>query len=294
MEKLVVEQNNIRIDKYLSEKLNISRASVQKLIDNEKIKVNDKFIKSSHSLNENDIISYTLKLDICTDILPENIKLDIIYEDEYLLVVNKPNNMIVHPANNVYSNTLVNALMYHSNLSNNGYRPGIVHRIDKKTTGLLLVAKNDIVHEKLSKMIKEKQVIRKYLVLVKGSINHELGTIDAPIGRDIIDRKKMSVTSLNSKKAITHFKVLKRFDNATLVECKLDTGRTHQIRVHFKYINHPIINDNVYNNKVLNDFGQMLHSKFISFNHPITDKFLEFEVDAPKEFYDILKLYEEV
>ena len=213
------------------------------------------------------------------------------------MVINKPSGLVVHPGNGNKENTLVNALVNHSNkLSkiNGEFRPGIVHRIDKDTSGLLLVAKTDEAHISLSNQLKEKNINRVYIALVKGVINHDTGEIDAPIGRDEKDRKKMTVTSKNSKNAVTHFRVLKRFKNATLIECKLDTGRTHQIRVHMKYINHPVINDPVYyNNKNNKSFGQMLHAKTIGFIHPITNKYMEFSVEPPKEFNDILKEYEE-
>lgn len=282
---------DIRIDKYLIDILSISRNKIQKLIESNNILVNDKAIKNSYIVRVDDIIKVN---DIVenTDILPENIPLDIIYEDEYLLVVNKPSGMVVHPALGHYSGTLVNALMYHTNLSNNDIRPGIVHRIDKDTSGLLLVAKNDDVHLFLSEELSKRKVNRKYIALVYGVINNDSGTIDAPIGRSIFDRKKMMVTDINSKDAVTHFKVLERYKNATLIECTLETGRTHQIRVHMEYIGYPIVNDPVYcKRKVINDFGQMLHAKTIGFGHPITHEYMEFSVDAPKEFYEILETF---
>ena len=184
--------------------------------------------------------------------------------------------------------------MYHTSLSNDNIRPGIVHRIDKDTSGLLLVAKNDDVHVLLSEELKLRKVNRKYLALVYGVINNDTGTIDAPIGRSLFDRKKMSVTDINSKDAITHFKVLERYKDATLIECTLETGRTHQIRVHMEYIGYPIVNDPVYGKKkVINDFGQMLHAKTLEFTHPITNEYMKFSVNPPKEFYDILNLFKE-
>ena len=204
--------------------------------------------------------------------------------------------MVVHPAPGNYSGTLVNALMYQcNNLSNvNGsIRPGIVHRIDADTSGLLLVAKNDMVHNDLAKQISEKSVKRKYICLVHGIIYEDSATIDAPIGRDDKDRKKMCVTGDNSKDAITHIRVLERYKDSTLIECILETGRTHQIRVHMNYINHPVVNDPVYGYNKLDDkeFGQMLHAKEIGFIHPITKEFMDFKVDPPKKFYEILELY---
>jgi len=285
------ELSDIRIDKYLIDLLGISRSKIQKLIDSDNVFVNDKIIKNSYIVRVDDVIKVN-EVEENTDILPEDIPLDIVYEDEYLLVVNKPSGMVVHPALGHYSGTLVNALMYHTNLSNNDIRPGIVHRIDKDTSGLLLVAKNDDVHLFLSEELSKRKVNRKYIALVYGVIKNETGTIDAPIGRDLFDRKKMSVTDINSKEAVTHFKVLERFKDATLIECTLETGRTHQIRVHMNYIGFPIVNDPVYGRKKkINDFGQMLHAKTIGFTHPITNEYMEFSIDAPKEFYEILDTF---
>ena len=287
-------EKELRIDKYLIDKLDYSRSKIQKMIKNGDILVNDKKVKNSYLLNIDDNIYINDDYNEEIDIVPENIPIDIVYEDDYLLVVNKPSGMVVHPAPGNYSGTLVNALMYHCNhLSsvNGDIRPGIVHRIDSDTSGLLLVAKNDEVHNDLAKQISEKTVLRKYIALVSGIIQEDSGTIDAPIGRDKFDRKKMAVTSENSKNAITHFKVLERLNNATLIECRLETGRTHQIRVHMNYIKHPIINDPVYGTRKLIDieFGQMLHAKSIGFIHPITKQYLEFEVDVPEKFKEILK-----
>lgn len=282
---------DIRIDKYLIDLLRVSRSKVQKMIESNNITVNDKIVKNSYIVRVDDVIKVN-ELVENTDILPENIPLDIVYEDDYLLVVNKPSGMVVHPALGHYSGTLVNALMYHTNLSNHDIRPGIVHRIDKDTSGLLLVAKNDDVHLALSEELSKRKVNRKYIALVHGCINNDTGTIDAPIGRSMFDRKKMSVTDINSKDAITHFKVLERLNDATLIECTLETGRTHQIRVHMSYIGFPIVNDPVYGRKKnISDFGQMLHAKTIGFNHPITGEYMEFSKDAPKEFYDILDTF---
>ena len=286
-----------RIDKYLIDKLEMSRSKIQKLIDNGNILVNGKNVKSSYNLKINDIISFDDNYELEVDVVPENIPLDIVYEDNYLLVVNKPSGMVVHPAPGNYSKTLVNALMYHcnENLSsvNGNIRPGIVHRIDADTSGLLLVAKNDEVHNHLAKQIENKSVKREYIALVHGVINEDSATIDAPIGRDKDNRKKMAVTADNSKDAITNLYVLERLKNATLIKCVLETGRTHQIRVHMNYINHPIVNDPVYGRKKQEDesFGQMLHARTIGFIHPITLEYMEFTKDAPKEFYDILNMY---
>ena len=222
--------------------------------------------------------------------------LDIVYEDPYLAVINKKSGVVVHPAVGNYSHTLVNALMYYSNkLSsvNGDFRPGIVHRIDADTSGLLLVAKTDDVHNDLAKQISEKTVRRKYVCLVNGVILEDTATIDAPIGRDKKDRKKMCVTGDNSKDAVTNIKVLERYKDSTLIECSLETGRTHQIRVHMAYIGHPVVNDPVYGfNKMMDkEFGQMLHAKEIGFIHPITKEFLDFKVEPPKRFMEILDIY---
>ena len=286
----------IRIDKYLIDKLEYSRSKIQRMISSGDILVNDKNIKNNYILRIDDNIYINDEYTEVVDIIPENIPLDIVYEDEYLLVVNKPSGMVVHPAPGNYSGTLVNALMYHcNNLSSiNGIiRPGIVHRIDADTSGLLLVAKTDEVHNDLAKQISEKTVLRKYIALVSGIIVEDNATIDAPIGRDKLDRKKMAVTGDNSKNAITHIKVLERLNNATLIECRLETGRTHQIRVHMNYIGHPVINDPVYGKKKIidNDFGQMLHAKTIGFIHPITKEYLEFSKEPPEKFKEIVDKY---
>ena len=293
----VVADNSVRIDKYLMEKLEFSRSKIQRMIESGDILVNDKQIKSSYLLKISDVIFINDNYSEEVDIVPENIPLDIYYEDDYLLVVNKPSGMVVHPAAGNYSGTLVNALMYHCNhhLSdvNGPIRPGIVHRIDADTSGLLLVAKNNEVHEDLARQIGGKTVLRKYVALVYGVIKEDTATIDAPIGRDVNDRKKMSVTDVNSKDAVTHIRVLERYEKATLIECQLETGRTHQIRVHLSYIGHPVVNDPVYGHKNLDDreFGQMLHAKSLGFIHPITKKYLEFSAPVPDKFNEILEKY---
>lgn len=291
--EIVVKNSNDRIDSYLSKELDISRSKVQKLIEEEKVLVNGKNVNSSYKLKENDNISVDSELDYEIHVTPEDIPIDIVYEDEYLIIVNKKSGMVVHPAPGNYTGTLVNALLYRfKDLGSNNIRPGIVHRIDKDTSGLLVVAKNDKVLELLSEMIKNKEVKRTYYALVDGIIPHATGTIDAPIGRDIKNREKMAVTDVNSKDSITHFKVLKRFKeaNQTLIECNLETGRTHQIRVHMNYIGYPIYNDPVYGKrKNVTEFGQFLHSKKISFIHPITKELIEKEVDLPDEFKEYLE-----
>ena len=296
MEIEVSNTDNVRLDKYLMNNTEYSRSKIQKMIDNGNILVNDKVVKASYSVKDNDIIYINLDDLEDTNITPEDIPLDIVYEDDYLIVVNKPSGMVVHPAPGNYHGTLVNALMHHcNNLSsiNGNVRPGIVHRIDADTSGLLLVAKNDIVHQDLAKQISEKSVVRKYVCLVHGVILEDSATIDAPIGRDTANRKKMCVTGDNSKEAVTNIRVLERYKDSTLIECVLETGRTHQIRVHMAYINHPVVNDPVYGYNKLDDkdFGQMLHAKEIGFVHPITHEFLDFKVEPPKKFYDILEKY---
>lgn len=283
-------KENVRIDQYLTEELDISRSKIQKLIKEEKVIVNGKVISNNYKVKLNDEIEVNDELDFEINVEAENIPLNIVYEDEYLLIVNKESGMVVHPAPGNYSGTLVNALMGKFNLSNDKIRPGIVHRIDKDTSGLLVVAKDDKTHELLGNMIKNKDVERIYVALVDGVIKHETGTIDAPIGRDPNNRQKMKVTDENSKDAVTHFRVLKRFKDSTLIECKLETGRTHQIRVHMNYIGFPICNDPVYGRgKKTTSFGQMLHSKSIRFTHPITKKEIYFECDVPDEFKEYLK-----
>ncbi|HOZ53866.1 MAG TPA: RluA family pseudouridine synthase [Bacilli bacterium] len=292
--KYIVDTGGSRIDKYLIKVTDLSRNKVQELINADLVKVNNRPVKSSYTVKENDSIEIEKFLENETDIVPEDIKLDIIYEDNDVIVVNKPSGMVVHPAAGNYSNTLVNALLYHTNsLSdiNGNIRPGIIHRIDKDTSGLLLVAKNNNAHKLLAKELEERKIKRVYVALVDGIINNDSGTIDAPIGRSKVNRKKMEVTADNSKEAVTHFKVLKRLNGVTLIECTLDTGRTHQIRAHMKYIGYPIVNDPVYNNKKATSFGQMLHAKRISFVHPITNKLMEFECDIPNEFKEILNSY---
>lgn len=292
----VIDNDGIRIDKYLLDKLDISRNKIQKLINDNNILVNGKSVKASYIVRVDDLIECDFEYKEKIDILPEDIPLDIVYEDDYLLVVNKPSGMVVHPAVGNYSHTLVNALMYHcNNLSqvNGVIRPGIVHRIDADTSGLLLVAKNDMAHVDLAKQISEKSVKREYITLVDGVIKEDTATIDAPIGRDVKNRKKMCVTADNSKDAITNIRVIERYKNSTLITCSLLTGRTHQIRVHMNYIGHSVINDPVYGSKKLIDplFGQMLHARKIGFVHPRTHEYMEFSCEPPEKFLDILEMY---
>ena len=296
MQEIIVnENNNTRIDIYLIEKLNFSRSKIQKMLKENYIMVNNENAKNSYLLKANDIITINNYVEELPNISPENMDLDIVYEDDDVIVINKANGIVVHPAVGNSSHTLVNGLMFHSKkLSdiNGEFRPGIVHRIDAFTTGLLMVAKNNFAHEFLAKQLEEKKTVRKYIALVWGIIETDTGTIDAPIGRDKKDRKKMAVTDQNSKKAITHFKVLKRYHNASLIELQLETGRTHQIRVHMNYINHPVVNDPVYGKrKLLDESGQCLHAKILGFVHPRTLKYMEFESDLPECFQNILNKF---
>lgn len=287
----VLGEKNNRIDKYLSEKTDYSRSTIQKMITSGFIKVNGNSIKANYILKDNDLINIDESFVQEIDIKAENIKLDIVYEDNDLMIINKPSGMVVHPGSGNYEHTLVNALMgYTDNLSNKGeeFRPGIVHRIDKDTSGLIVVAKNNKAHELLAEGFKNKTIKREYLALVIGEVNSEKATIDAPIGRDKQDRKKMCVTKDNGKEAVTHFKVLKRYKGYTLINLSLETGRTHQIRVHMKYIGYPVYNDPVYTNHKCTSFGQFLHSWKIDFDHPITKEHLHFEVPVPNEFQEFL------
>lgn len=278
-----------RIDKYLAEELGISRSTVKKMIDEGFVLVNGKKVKASLILSEADELFVKDGFIKEASFEAEDIPINIVYEDDDLLVINKKSGMVVHPGNGNTSGTLVNALMHYTkNLSNKeAFRPGIVHRIDKDTSGLMLVAKNDKAHDILAEGFKNKTIKREYIALVCGVIGEDSGVIDAPIGRDAKDRKKMCVTSENSKRAVTHFKVLKRYEHYTLLRLILDTGRTHQIRVHMKYIGYPVYNDPVYG-KAYNDFGQFLHSASIDFEQPTTHEHLHFECDVPKEFQDFL------
>ena len=295
--KLEVSNGGERLDSYLISRLDKSRSKIQSMIKNSDITVNGKSVKSSYIVKDNDVI------DVC-DVAPsvlnvgaEKMDLDIVYEDDDLIVVNKANGVVVHPAVGNNHGTLVNGLMYHSDsLSsiNGEFRPGIVHRIDRDTTGLLMVAKNDKTHEGLARQLEAKTTKRLYWALVWGVIPNDTGTIDAPIGRDSNDRKKMCVTAVNSKHAVTHFKVLERYKNATLIELSLETGRTHQIRVHMNYIGHPVVNDPVYGRrKLIDSSGQCLHAKTLGFIHPTSGKELLLSSELPDCFINILNKFKE-
>ena len=290
-----------RLDLYITEKNNnITRSYIKNLIDDGRILVNGTLQKSGYKVKELDIVMVEIPKDETIDVIPEDIKLDIVYEDDDIIIVNKEKGMVVHPANGNYSGTLVNALMYsHKNeLSsiNGTIRPGIVHRIDKDTSGILIIAKNDNAHKVLSEQFKEHNINRKYIALVKGIVRENEFTIDLPIGRSLKDRKKMAVVYKNSRNAITHIKVLKRYynSNVTLVEATLETGRTHQIRVHMSYMHYPLVGDEVYGKKdsKFKVSGQMLHAKLLGISHPTTGKYMEFESELPKEFKELLEKLE--
>lgn len=294
MEKLVVNEivEKTRLDKYLTNHLNYSREKIIKMIKEGTILVNDLQVKQNYLIKNNDEITI---LDLVNDeskFIAKDIPLDIVYEDDDIIVVNKQSGLTVHPGSGNKENTLVNALLYYNkNLSTIGglERPGVVHRIDKDTSGLIILAKNDTAHNILANYFKEKSIKRTYIALVKGIIDNTSGTIDAPIGRDEKNRLKMTVTAKNSKPAITHFKVLKRYKKYTLLSLVLETGRTHQIRVHMKYINHPVFNDPLYTNDETTNFGQFLHSYKMELLHPITKEKLEFVSELPQEFADFIK-----
>lgn len=281
-----------RIDKILSEKIKeASRSQIQGWIKDQLITVNNEIIKSNYTVQPEDQIEVAVPEPVEVEMLPEDLPISIIYEDSDVLVVNKPQGMVVHPAAGHPSGTLVNALLYHiKDLSgiNGKIRPGIVHRIDKDTSGLLMVAKNDVSHEKLADQLKNKQAKREYTALVHGDIPHEKGTIDAPIGRDLKNRKKYAVVD-NGKPSVTHFEVTERFKDFTLVKLFLETGRTHQIRVHMDYINFPLAGDPLYGpRKTLEGNGQFLHAGSLGFIHPTSGKKMSFEVPLPAIFEETL------
>jgi len=285
---LVVDETSLdnRLDSYLSENTPLSRSTIQKLIKDSKVFVNNTIVsKSSYKTKLNDIVSFNYEENTeDLSLKPKEMNLDIVYEDEDLIVINKPKNLVVHPAVGNYDNTLVNGLIYYSNkLSdiNGYYRPGIVHRIDKNTSGLLVVAKNNDAHFKLAEQLKDKTCFRKYYAIVDGVIDVNEGEINAPIGRNEKNRQLMTVTDKNSKDAITLFKVLERYSDSTFIECELKTGRTHQIRVHMKFIKHPVTNDVKYGGKKVDDSEQYLHAYYLSFIHPRTNERMTFKTKMP-------------
>lgn len=290
------EFSNLRIDKYISEQIHeLSRSYIQHLIEQEFVKVNDKTCKSNYKCKTKDHIIVFAEEQKELEVIPENIPLNIVYEDDDIIIVNKPKNMVVHPACGHESGTLVNALLYHckGRLStiNGVIRPGIVHRIDRNTTGLLVVCKNDLSHKDLAEQLKVHSITRKYHAICYGRFKESEGTIDAPIGRHDVDRKKMSINKKNGRRAVTHYKVLKNLgEHYSYIECTLETGRTHQIRVHMASIGHPILGDDIYgpkNPKIKGLEGQTLHAKVLGFVHPKTKEYVEFDSPLP-EYFQIL------
>ena len=296
MELTVQTLEKIRVDKYLAEASEeLTRSHAQKLIEDGLVTVNGQVASKKTAVTSGDVISFTLPDPQELEAKEENIPLEILYEDDALIVVYKPRGMVVHPANGNQEGTLVNALLYHckGRLSsiNGVVRPGIVHRIDKDTSGILLVAKTDAAHLSLAEQIKEHSVKREYVALLDGVIKHENGTVNKPIGRIEKDRKKMAITMRNSRNAITHYEVLERYAGYCLVKCRLETGRTHQIRVHMASLGHPVTGDTVYGSKKQKLFqrGQLLHAKTIGFIHPTTGEYMEFTSELPSEFQEVLR-----
>lgn len=293
---LTAGRSGERIDKFLSEELDsLSRSYIQKLVKDGEVRVNGNAVKANYKVNINDSIEVNIPEPEEPDILPENIPLDVLYEDDDVLIVNKPKGMVVHPAPGHYSHTLVNAVLYHckDQLSgiNGVMRPGIVHRIDMDTTGSLLICKNDAAHQILAEELKEHSITRRYHAIVHGNLKVDEGTVDAPIGRHPVDRKKMSTKSIHGRRAVTHYKVLERFGNYTYIECELETGRTHQIRVHMASIGHPILGDQVYGPAKcpFRLQGQTLHAKILGFRHPSTGDYMEFDAPLPEYFQKLLR-----
>ncbi len=295
-QKWTVEENEgLRIDRWLSENSSLSRTRIQQLAKDGMIYVNGKAVRSSYKTELNDEIVCDVPEDEPIETMPENIPLDILYEDSDIIVINKPKGMVVHPAPGVNTGTLVNALLYHcKDLSgiNGKIRPGIVHRIDKDTTGCIVACKNDKAHEAIAKQLETKTCHREYMAVVAGNIVHDDGLIDAPIGRDPRDRQRMTVTDKNSREARTRFHVVERFGNATLLDCELETGRTHQIRVHMKYIGHPVVGDEKYGKpcRYMDTQGQVLHAYKLTLVHPSTGEEMVFEAPLPEYFEKLLEI----
>ena len=285
-------ENGERIDKYLTNEMtDFSRSYIQKLIKDGHVSVNGKIVKANYKLSYDELVAVEIPDLKEPDIVPENIPLDILYEDQDILIVNKPKGMVVHPAAGHYSGTLVNALMYHCGDSLSGIngvmRPGIVHRIDMDTTGSLLICKNDRAHQHLAEQLKVHSIKRIYHAIVHGNVKEDHGTIDAPIGRHPIERKKMSINQQNGREAVTHYTVLERYGDYTYIACQLETGRTHQIRVHMASIRHPLVGDLVYGPQKCpfpNLQGQTLHAKILGIEHPTTGEYMEFDAPLPDYF----------
>lgn len=295
--EVLSEDADSRIDRYLAQQMpDQSRSFLQKLIREEQITVNGRPVKANYRLQPEDQVLVIVPDPQLPDILPENIPLDILYEDSDVLVINKPKGMVVHPAAGHYTNTVVNAVMYHcqGNLSgiNGVMRPGIVHRIDRDTTGAIVICKNDQAHQSLAQQLKEHSITRSYRAIVWNNLKEDEGTVDRPIGRHPVDRKKMAVNEKNGKTAVTHYRVLERFGSFTYIECRLETGRTHQIRVHMASIGHPLLGDEVYGPSGKQPFrlqGQCLHAMTLGFLHPSTGEYVEFEAPLPEYFTQLLK-----
>lgn len=295
--EITPEMEGERIDKCISNYLeSLSRSYIQKIIKDGKAYVNDAVVKANYKVKVDDKVQFEIPDCEEPDIPPQDIPLDILYEDKDILIVNKPKDMVVHPAPGHYEGTLVNAIMFHckDELSgiNGVLRPGIVHRIDKDTTGSIIICKNDEAHRKIAQQLKEHSITRKYRAIVYGRIMEEEGTVNAPIGRHPTDRKKMAINEKNGKPAVTHYKVLERFDKYTYIECQLETGRTHQIRVHMTSIGHPLLGDEVYGNAKcpFKLEGQTLHAMTIGFIHPTTGEYVEYEASLPEYFEHLLQI----
>lgn len=292
------EDLGVRIDKYVSDNIALTRSAVQGLISRGAVTADGKAVSKNYKLRGGEMLTVEIPEPEPMDAVPENIPLNIVYEDDDLLVVNKPKGMVVHPAHGNYTGTLVNALLYHCGGSLSGIngviRPGIVHRIDKNTSGLLIVAKNDASHLKLAEQIKAHSFTREYEAVVTGALKNTSGTVDAPIGRHKTDRKKMCVTPENSRNAITHYEVLKQYGGYAHVRLRLETGRTHQIRVHMAYIGHPVLGDDVYGKPYKGLEGQCLHARKIGFIHPSTDEYMEFSSELPEYFQSVLRKLEKM
>ena len=295
--EITPEMEGERIDKCISNYLeSLSRSYIQKIIKDGKASVNDAVVKANYKVKVDDKVQFEIPDCEEPDIPPQDIPLDILYEDKDILIVNKPKDMVVHPAPGHYEGTLVNAIMFHckDELSgiNGVLRPGIVHRIDKDTTGSIIICKNDEAHRKIAQQLKEHSITRKYRAIVYGRIMEEEGTVNAPIGRHPTDRKKMAINEKNGKPAVTHYKVLERFDKYTYIECQLETGRTHQIRVHMTSIGHPLLGDEVYGNAKcpFKLEGQTLHAMTIGFIHPTTGEYVEYEAPLPEYFEHLLQI----
>lgn len=293
---IIQENQQMRLDKYLAEQFpELTRSYLQKLIKDVEVLVNGKSVKTGYQLSRGDEVSVNIPEPKELDVKPQKMDLDIVYEDEDVILINKPKGMVVHPAPGHTTDTLVNGLLYHcqGNLSgiNGVARPGIVHRIDRDTTGILIVCKNDMAHNSIARQLKDHTITRRYRALVHGNLKEDKGTVEGPIGRHPVDRKKMAINERNGKPAVTHYQILERFGNYTFIECVLETGRTHQIRVHMASIGHPLVGDEVYGPAKcpFKLQGQCLHAMVLGFVHPRTGEYMEFSAELPGYFQDLLK-----